>query len=253
MTHANSEKQQQLLSRWSEALGTPAFRSHRITLDHLINALEPASQRSFQRLIQALFREGLINPDACEYDEHNHCWLPLDNGAHLCFEHLSAGRMNSWDVRGSITLHSPVSLPQKIQLPSQLLAHLSTRITPTASSEVLNRLAQELDDSFSNDTLCLAFHHGWTLQLKGQMDAVHDDNLLAWLKASSALENPTSLLEQWGTLGHPWHPNYKTKLGLSASEVIAFSPEFEASFPIVLCALHRQYAHIESLIRTGDY
>lgn len=163
MTLAHIEKQQQLLSRWSEALNTPACRSHRITLDHLSNALEPASQRSFQRLIQALFREDLINPDDCEYDEHNHCWLPLENGAHLCF------------------------------------------------------------------------------------------NLLAWLKGSNALENPTSLLEQWGTPGHPRHPNYKTKLGLSASQVIAFSPEFEAKFPIVLCALHRQYAHVESLTGTPDY
>jgi D-ornithine---citrate ligase len=253
LTLAHIEKQQQLLSRWSEALDTPAFRSHRITLDHLSNALELASQRSFQRLIQALFRESLINPDDCEYDEHNHCWLPLENGAHLCFEHLSAGRMNSWDVRGSITLHSPANLPQKIQLPSELLAHLSTRLNPPASSEVLERLALELDDSFSNDTLCLAFHHGWTLQLKDRIDSACDDNLLVWLKDSSALENPTSLLEQWGTLGHPWHPNYKTKLGLSAAQVIAFSPEFEAKFPIVLCALHRQYTHVESLTGTPDY
>ena len=60
---AYTEKQQQLLAHWSEALGTQAFQSHRITLDHLSNALEPAAQRCFQRLIQALFREGLINPD----------------------------------------------------------------------------------------------------------------------------------------------------------------------------------------------
>ncbi|MGH8439666.1 MAG: IucA/IucC family protein [Pseudomonas sp.] len=253
MKHVYPEKQQQLLARWSEALGTPAFKSYRITLDHLSDALAPASQRSFQRLLQALFRENLITPDDCRYDEHNRCWLPLDNDRQLCFEHLSAGRMNSWDVRGSITLHGPTGLTHKILLPSELLAHLSTRLNPPASSEVLQRLAEELDDSFSNDTLCLAFHHGWTLQLKEQVGTEHGDNLLAWLKASSSQQNPTSLLEQWGTLGHPWHPNYKTKLGLSAAQVIAFSPEFEASFPIVLCALHRQYAHIESLAGTGDY
>ena len=73
---AYTQKQQQLLSHWSEALGTQAFQSHRITLDHLSNALEPAAQRCFQRLIQALFREGLINPDACEYDDNSRCWLP---------------------------------------------------------------------------------------------------------------------------------------------------------------------------------
>jgi siderophore synthetase component len=250
---AYTQKQQQLLSHWSEALGTQAFQSHRITLDHLSNALEPAAQRCFQRLIQALFREGLINPDACEYDDNSRCWLPLGDGAHLCFDHLSGGRMNSWDVRGSIVLHTPDSLPHKIQLPSELLAHLGTQLNPPASPQVLERLACELDDSYSNDTLCLAFHHGWTERLREQIDTRHDNNLLACLKTSPDHQNPTSLLEQWGTLGHPWHPNYKTKLGLSAAQVIAFSPEFEASFPIVLCALHRQYTHVESLAGTADY
>ncbi|MFJ4145262.1 IucA/IucC family protein [Pseudomonas sp. NPDC089734] len=250
--HAHIKKQQQLLSRWSEALETPAFKSRHITLDHLSNALEPALQRSFQRLIQALFRESLLDASTLEYDDRQRCWLPLENGSRLCFEHLSSGRMNSWDVKGDITLHNPTGIAQKIQLPSRLLMLLSTRLNPPASSEVLERLSLELDDSFSNDTLCLAFHQGWTLELKDQIKT-GDSNLLAWIKTNGNLANPTSLLEQWGTLGHPWHPNYKTKLGLSAAQVIAFSPEFEASFPIVLCALHRQYAHVESLGDTPDY
>lgn len=250
---AFTEKQQQLLSHWSEALGTPAFESHRITLDHLSNALEPAAQRCFQRLMQALFRENLIHPDACEYDSSNRCWLPAGDGARLCFDHLSGGRMNSWDLRGSIVLHTPGKAPQKIQLPSELLAHLSSQLTSTTSSQVLQRLARELDDSFSNDTLCLAFHHGWTERLRERIDTRFDNNLLAWINAGSSLQNPTSLLEQWGTLGHPWHPNYKTKQGLNATQVIAFSPEFEASFPVVLCALHRHCAHVEMLDETLHY
>lgn len=250
---AYTQKQQQLLSHWSEALETEAFQAHRITLDHLSKALGPAARRCFQRLIQALFRETLINPDLCTYDSNGRGWLPVDNGAFLCFDHLSGGRMNSWDLRGSISLHAPGNLPHLIQLPSELLAHLSTHFSPGASSQVLERLALELDDSFSNDTLCLAFHHGWTERLREQMDAGHDNNLLAWLKAGKGHCNSTSLLEQWGTLSHPWHPNYKTKLGLSVTQVIEFSPEFEASFPIVLCALHRRSAHVELLAGTVDY
>jgi siderophore synthetase component len=250
---AYTQKQQQLLSHWSEALGTEAFQSHGITLVHLSYTLEPAAQRCFQRLIQALFRENLIPTDLCTYDKSEQCWLPVGNDAHLCFDHLSGGRMDSWNLRGSIVLHTPGKMPHKIQLPSELLAHLSTHISPAPAAQVLERLAQELDDSFRNDTLCLAFHHGWTQRLREQIDTEHDDNLLAWLKAGIATQNPTLLLEQWGTLGHPWHPNYKTKLGLSATQVITYSPEFEASFPIVLCALHRQFAHIETLCGTLDY
>lgn len=50
---AYTQKQQQLLAHWSEALGTEAFQSHRITLDHLSNALEPAAEQ-FQRDLQQL-------------------------------------------------------------------------------------------------------------------------------------------------------------------------------------------------------
>ena len=250
---AYTQTQQQLLSHWSEALGTEAFQSHRITLDHLRYAFEPAAQRCFQRLLQALFRENLINPDLCQFADDGRRWLPTGRGERLCFDHLSGARMNSWDLRGSIVLHSPGKLPHKIQLPSELLAHLSALLIPQASPQVLERLAQELDDSFGNDTLCLAFHNGWTERLRTQIGTEHRNNLLSWLRASPDHQNPTLLLEQWGTLGHPWHPNYKTKLGLSAAKVIELSPEFEASFPIVLCALHRQFARVETLVENLDY
>ena len=45
---AYTQPQQQLLTHWKEALETEAFQTHRITLDHLIKALEPATQRSFR-------------------------------------------------------------------------------------------------------------------------------------------------------------------------------------------------------------
>jgi hypothetical protein len=49
---AYTQKQQQLPSLWSQALGTPAFQSRRITLDPLSNAPAPAAQRYVQRLIR---------------------------------------------------------------------------------------------------------------------------------------------------------------------------------------------------------
>lgn len=75
--------EQLLLERWSEALATPQFQANNITLDALINALAPAAERSFQRLIQALFREGLLAPSTRTYDEHGHCWLALPDQSSL--------------------------------------------------------------------------------------------------------------------------------------------------------------------------
>ena len=57
-------------------------------------------------------------------------------------------------------------------------------------------------------------------------------------------------------MGHAWPSlasELKTKLGLSATQVIALSPEFDASVAIVLCALHRGSAHVEALDGTPDY
>ena len=48
---AFTQRQQQLLSHWSEAFGTQAFQSRRITPDHLSTALTPAAQRCFHPLI----------------------------------------------------------------------------------------------------------------------------------------------------------------------------------------------------------
>ncbi|UOP11484.1 IucA/IucC family protein [Pseudomonas palleroniana] len=249
----SSAPEQSLLKRWGEALATPQFLAHRITLDTLIDTLVPAAQRSFQRLIQALFREGLLDSNALTYDQQGHCRLPLSDHAHLHFEHLRPGRMASWDLRGPITLCQVNLADQKIQFPSQLLTLLNDALETPADPQVLNRLNTEIDDSFVNDTLCLAFHEQWSLRLHASMSAAHQANLLRYLKDEPSVANPTSVLEQWGTLGHPWHPNYKTKLGLGTDQVIDFSPEFEARFPVILCALHRQYAHVETLAGTADY
>lgn len=254
MTHGYSRTPDiSLLERWAEALATPQFQASHITLDALVCTLAPAAARSFQRLIQALFREGLLEPGARHYDELGQCWIALPDHGRLCFDHLLPGRMGSWDLRGHVTFYRDDQPAQKIQFPSQLLTLLNHSLESSADPHVLARLNTEIDDSFINDTLCLAFHEQWTLKLHASMSPVHQNNLLSHLKNDPGVINPTSVLEQWGTLGHPWHPNYKTKLGLATDQVIDFSPEFEARFPVLLCALHRQFAHVEALAGTADY
>lgn len=254
MTHGHSTTpEQSLLERWGQALATPQFQASHITLDALIRTLAPAAERSFQRLVQALFREGLLDPGTRTYDALGHCWLTLPDQARLCFAHLQPGRMGSWDLRGHVTLWRERQPAHTLQFPSQLLTLLNSNLEASAAAPVLSRLNAELDDSFVNDTLCLAFHQRWTLRLHASMDLAHQSNLLSYFKNDPQVSNPTSMLEQWGTLGHPWHPNYKTKLGLGTDQLIEFSPEFEARFPVLLCALHHQYAHVEVLAGTVDY
>ena len=66
--HGNSSKPENaLLKRWSEALATAQFQASHISLQALIKTLAPAAERSFQRLIQALFRESLLDPSCLLY------------------------------------------------------------------------------------------------------------------------------------------------------------------------------------------
>jgi siderophore synthetase component len=251
MKQSRQAKQQQLLTRWREAISTPAFRTYHVTMEALENALPQARQRSIQRLIQSIFREGLIDPALCEYEGQHSCRLTLNDGIQLQFGHLSLGRMGSWELHEHISVQRADHSPHAVEFPSELLQLLNPLFDSPISNETLERVSLELDDSVANDTLCLAFHDAWSHRLQQQ---VHDDkafNLLAWLRQQTAT-NATLLLEQWGTLGHPWHPIYKTKLGMSTEQTIAFSPEFAASFPVILCALHNRCVHVETIPGTVD-
>ena len=248
-----AEKSQQLLARWSEALATDAFRNRHVTVATLSENLPTAIERSLQRLIQALFREGLLDPDTCVHDEPFGCWIPLGADSGLQFDYLRPGRMNSWDLRGAVTFHQAGCPTTSVIFGSQLMTLLRKSLSPAPTEHIVERLNHELDDSLGNETLCLAFNQQWTRQLFEQLEARHGGNFLLWLANNPLVANPTALLEQWGTLGHPWHPNYKTKLGLSATQVIGFSPEFESRFPVFLGALHRQFAHVESMPGSEDH
>jgi D-ornithine---citrate ligase len=234
-----------IAEQWQIAIKTAPFTRYVLAQTALEPALRKASQRAFQRLIQALFREGIIDPTQLHLLPDGHQVLSLSNHACLLFSGLRSGRMNSWSLEGGVVYLQNNQMPRSIVLPSELLALLAPLFAEAVTAEVLTRLSQELDNSLTNDTLSLAFHEAWSRHLSPG-DGLSGPDFLAGLKAAAA-DDATLLLEQWGTTGHPWHPNYKTKLGLSTEQVIAFSPEFAARFEITLCALHRDFAHVEQL------
>ncbi|RXZ44957.1 IucA/IucC family protein [Crenobacter cavernae] len=247
-------KLQQAFARWGEALETPAFQKRQTSVTDLAHAVPLARERSFQRLIQALFREGLLDTAQLVPDGEGRRWLALpQSGKMLRFDALKPGAMRSWQSKGRVWLCTPGVEPREMCYPSELLAALSELFQPAPQALDLLRLAEELDDSLDNDVLCLAYHHSWNQALEQDIAREGAAGLLHWLRAGFGGVNPTALLEQWGTLGHPWHPNHKTKLGLSPQEVIALSPEFESRLPVQLAALHRRCAHLESLEDAEDF
>jgi siderophore synthetase component len=243
---ARSLSAQQILSKWIEALGTETFKRREVTLDDLIIAKSQALKGSCQRLIQALFRERILQISSCQVSPSGVASLTVNNDRCIHFDSLKAGPMDSWSLSGSVSVSEKNTATRVIELPSELLAALSPLLRMEQKCSAISDLQAELDDSFANDILSLAFRRRWAIQLRAAATDNGYSNTLDSLRAEKS-ENPTALLEQWGTSGHPWHPNYKSKRGLTVKEAIAFSPEFESRLPITLAALNRDFSHVESM------
>jgi siderophore synthetase component len=227
--------------------------SHDALLDAVSaeRAWSDARNRSLQRTLQALFRERLLNRDQL-ITEGAVSWLPLwSQQGMLRFEGLHFGRIGDCRLAGGVSYYATGERPQPVAHASALLASVAPSLPETGRGADLQRLVQELDNSLDNDVLCLSYRRTWARALRAEFGAAGEHFIAALRHGGHA--NPALLLEQWGTLGHPWHPTFKTKLGLSADEVLALSPEFQPTLQVPLAALRATKARVTFADGTGDY
>lgn len=212
---------------------------------------QEARQRGLQRTVQALFREDLLRRSHLIV-EGSVSWLPLwSQQGILRFEGLHIGRISNCQISGSVSYYKTGERPQPISTASALLACVAPSLPHRSSPEDLQRFIRELDNSLENDVLCLSYRFSWAQQLSSEFGSQQANFLAAVRKSKVA--NPALLLEQWGTLGHPWHPNYKTKLGLTAEQVMALSPEFQPVIRVPLAAIRADQAYVELSSEGKDY
>lgn len=173
----------------------------------------------------------------------------------LRFEGLQIGRIGNCQLTGQLSCYQVGQRPRVLATSSSLVAFVADALPRDVDAANIAGLIDELDNSTENDTLCLRYRRQWALELNAAIQESGQPNLVAMLMNARPEDqrNPALLLEQWGTLGHPWHPGYKTKLGLSAQEVIALSPEFRANLPLSLAALKADKAHVAMAFGAGDY
>ncbi len=218
-------------------------------------ALAEASKGGLQRTLQALFRENLLNLDHVIV-EGAISWLPLWScQSMLRFEGLHVGRIGNCELTGQVSCYQSGERPRALTTSSALIAFVANALPHAVAAIDIGRLIRELDNSTENDALCLRYRRQWANELNASIRASGQPNLVAMLMHARPDQhsNPALLLEQWGTLGHPWHPGYKTKLGLTAEEVMALSPEFRADLAVSLAALKADKAHIAVAHAAGDY
>lgn len=208
-------------------------------------SLAEACKRGLRRTLQALFREKLLNLDHLIV-EGAISWLPLwSRQSMLRFEGLHIGRIGNCELTGQVSCYQSGERPRALTTSSALIAFVADALPHVVKAIDIGRLIRELDNSTGNDALCLRYRRQWANELNSSIRASGQPGLLAMLMQASPKEqpNPALLLEQWGTLGHPWHPGYKTKLGLSAQEMMDLSPEFRANLTVSLAALKADRAH----------
>lgn len=204
-------------------------------------ALLEARRRGMERTVQALLRERLLQADHLIF-EGAFAWLPLWNQqCVLRFDGLQLGRTGDCRLEGAVSHYRAGERPRPLATPAALIAYIAPALG--ANCNDLQRLLAEIDNSVANDALSLEYRRGWRARLATRFGG-SDTNFIAALRESDE-PNPALLLEQWGALGHPWHPNHKTKLGLTAEEVIAWSPEFEARLDVAIAAIRADVAHVE--------
>ena len=236
-----------MLSFWRQALSNEKICSMRISADDLAAQLNAVRDRAFQRLMQALLREKLLDVTLVETREEGAVIRLPDSTSEVQFHHLKSYRMGAWDVKGPVHLCSGEHERRELMFPSELLSCFSSLFGENMDEKSIERLSEELDDSFYGDTLCSVYHGKWNDCLEARVSASGHKSFLAWLHEERKDINPTCLLEQWGCLGHPWHPNYKSKQGMRVEDLINSSPEFDSTLAIEAFALDREHAHCESL------
>ncbi|KTC76884.1 IucA/IucC family protein [Legionella brunensis] len=106
-------------------------------------------------------------------------------------------------------------------------------------------LKQELDETIANEAMAQAYRQWWQLELSRQ--ARHFSNFWDWLCQKNNPEEIMQLLEQWGSLGNPYHPCFRAKIGFSRREVLQYSPEFNAQLSLHWCALHKHHAYMSGI------
>jgi siderophore synthetase component len=109
----------------------------------------------------------------------------------------------------------------------------------------------ELNNSYENELSMYVYRSFWQKQLANNISSSSNTNLWSWICNSLNKNEQISFLEQWGAVGHIYHPGSKTRLGLSKFENILYSPEFQAEVDIIFGAIHKNIVHTEIIDNLG--
>ncbi|HEY9898947.1 MAG TPA: IucA/IucC family protein [Pantanalinema sp.] len=216
--------------------------AHRPALVQAFLAHVPDGRRGIaRRLLQALVREQLVEPERVRFEATARLVVTLDGRQRIearLARRLSLGR---FDLEGPIVHHSP-GRSAVIDAPEHLLALFRPILRQACDAPSFARFSRELENSAANYALALAGASERRASLAAEALALGTRDALSFASARQAHDatfSPLAFFEQWVVDGHPLHPGAKIKLGLTPAEVIAHSPEWGAEPLVRLVAVEK--------------
>lgn len=219
-------------------------------------ALASAQNNAMRRLVRCLFAEKLVNSDAVLFTpEGRGAWLPLwSRRAVLFFADLERAPADTMINRGAITLIEANGARTSVESPDQLVDLLRPSFDFAPEDDGVAKLKSDVANSIENDALARIYRDAWDTNLRERIDAGGDRGLIRYLRRHMSVRDAATLLDQWGALeGHPFYPTWKCKPDLSATEVAALSPEFNARVEVRIAALRADMAYIERMPHVDSY
>lgn len=219
-------------------------------------ALASAQNNGLRRLVRCLFAEKIVASDALVFaPEGRGAWLPLWNRhAIVFFADLERAPADTLINRGAITLIEGHGARVAIERPDQLIDLLRPSFDFSPGDEGVAGLKSDMANSIENDALARIYRDAWDTNLRARIDAGGDRGLIHHLRRHMSARDAAVLLDQWGALeGHPFYPTWKSKPELSATEVAALSPEFNARVGVRIAALRADMAYIERMPHVDSY
>jgi len=204
---------------------------------------EAAKVQAHDRMLQNLIRladwENLpYQAIAMDSDENIHS-MPM----------WSSKKIAIWKLLGDkLDLFAPIKVTDiELSSISQWLAMWQQEgIAPQA----LDRFKQELNNSQINEAMAICYRNQWNERLA---TAIGDNGFWQGLQQQYEFkQNPALFFEQWGAVGHPFHPTSKAKMGISPAEVFSSSPEFKGSAKLTLAAIKRSHATLSG-VKEAEY
>lgn len=223
---------------WEAVLAQPGLLPAGLPLSGIAEQIAQTGREMTARVALAMLHEGVLQTKAC--DGGAEVQVTVARGKHASLVILGwAPEAPGFFPRLQVLRRDAKGASAPIEDPIELLELIAPVITGATPTDLL-RFAGEVTDATLNDALCSAYRSAWNLRLRKSIGAARRASFAGWLREGPDRQGQPTMLEQWGAVGHPYHPTHKARLGMTPAEVLAFCPEFEPEVQVGLAAARRE-------------